>query len=475
MIGIAELKKMYDSAWKLFVQPPKRRYNPSELSEDPTVILGSLMYVPFSIRNGQDNNLKCHAFVPTQQGDYQNMRTNFIVYAHAQGSNSLEGSFLLPICDKLGIGLCLFDFAGSGNSEGEFVTLGITEANDLNLVVYHLQTNYKVQRIGLWGRSMGAVSILLYAGKPSAEISCAVYDVPYYELESCGVHFAKNKLKVSSFLTKIVLNFIANKIKEQIGFDIFETKTGNVCKDISVPAVLIASYNDELVPFEDFEKIFNSYGSRSIKMLITNKSHGDPREPQLIAEAAQSLVNALIGTNHTLDEIVGFMRKDHDELMAKRFSNIKTSMNTSILSNSDLHALFKPPNSIRSSINQSSLNKSSIRKFPSMLGPQSMKRDSSYAPMSKYREPFHGFSRSKSPITQSRPELRISKKPSVFAPVPDHTPPINYSYRESRVNFDEYSMANTTPIRTSGYNMQRSKSPLHYDMRSSPALVRRGV
>ena len=49
----------------------------------------------------------------------------------------------------------LLDFAGSGLSEGEFVTLGINEVRDVETVVNYLRNRSK--DIFLWGRSMGAV------------------------------------------------------------------------------------------------------------------------------------------------------------------------------------------------------------------------------------------------------------------------------------------------------------------------------
>ena len=48
-------------------------------------------------------------------------------------------------------------------SDGEWVTLGAREVDDLAAAVAHLRTLEYVSTIGLWGRSMGAVTALLYA------------------------------------------------------------------------------------------------------------------------------------------------------------------------------------------------------------------------------------------------------------------------------------------------------------------------
>ena len=54
---------------------------------------------------------------------------------------------------------------GSGLSEGDWVTLGAHEADDLACVVKHLRDSGTTSTIGLWGRSMGAVTALLYSNR----------------------------------------------------------------------------------------------------------------------------------------------------------------------------------------------------------------------------------------------------------------------------------------------------------------------
>ncbi len=54
---------------------------------------------------------------------------------------------------------------GSGQSDGKYVTLGWREQDDLALAIQHLRGLGTVSYIGLWGRSMGAVTALLYSQK----------------------------------------------------------------------------------------------------------------------------------------------------------------------------------------------------------------------------------------------------------------------------------------------------------------------
>lgn len=52
---------------------------------------------------------------------------------------------------------------GSGQSDGKYVTLGYREQEDLAFAIRHLRDTGTVSTIGLWGRSMGAVTALLYS------------------------------------------------------------------------------------------------------------------------------------------------------------------------------------------------------------------------------------------------------------------------------------------------------------------------
>lgn len=61
--------------------------------------------------------------------------------------------------------LFCFDFAGCGKSEGEFISLGWHERDDVNVIVNFLRASRKVSTIGLWGRSMGAATALMHSSR----------------------------------------------------------------------------------------------------------------------------------------------------------------------------------------------------------------------------------------------------------------------------------------------------------------------
>ena len=59
--------------------------------------------------------------------------------------------------------MCLFDFSGFGRSTGSQVGLGVKEISDLELVVHHLKKKMNYKKLGLYGKSLGAIVSFLYA------------------------------------------------------------------------------------------------------------------------------------------------------------------------------------------------------------------------------------------------------------------------------------------------------------------------
>ena len=63
---------------------------------------------------------------------------------------------------SIGYSMCSFDFSGTGNSEGEYVSLGHREQFDVLSIIRYLYTHYNIKKFILWGRSMGAVAAIKF-------------------------------------------------------------------------------------------------------------------------------------------------------------------------------------------------------------------------------------------------------------------------------------------------------------------------
>ena len=72
---------------------------------------------------------------------------------------------LLHLISAYHMTLFTLDFAGAGLSEGEYISLGYYEQDDVLTVLEHLRGVGTVSSVALWGRSMGAATSLLFSAK----------------------------------------------------------------------------------------------------------------------------------------------------------------------------------------------------------------------------------------------------------------------------------------------------------------------
>ena len=63
-------------------------------------------------------------------------------------------------------------------SDGKYISLGYFEKEDLKMVIQYLRETQSVCSIGLWGRSMGAATAIMYASSDNT-ISGNVLDSPF--------------------------------------------------------------------------------------------------------------------------------------------------------------------------------------------------------------------------------------------------------------------------------------------------------
>ncbi len=132
--------------------------------------------VEFTTRGGDLKLRGWHIFGEAKQ--------NTIIFVHGHGGDRAAGSSL-EIATKLweqGFNLLLFDLRGSGLSEGERVSGGYFEQDDLlGAYDYVLETETSSGKIGVLGFSAGAATAILGAAK-EPDIQAVVSDSTYADV-----------------------------------------------------------------------------------------------------------------------------------------------------------------------------------------------------------------------------------------------------------------------------------------------------
>ena len=146
--------------------------------------------------------------------------------------------------------------AAAGKSDGEYVSLGFYERQDLATVIEFLNGTKIVSAIGLWGRSMGAVTSIMYASKDPV-VCCIIADSPFSTLRSLVRDLvADNAHWIPGVAIDASIATIRNNIIHRAAFDIDDLDTVKYAKECNVPVFLFHGESD------DFVKPHHSYTLR---------------------------------------------------------------------------------------------------------------------------------------------------------------------------------------------------------------------
>ena len=117
----------------------------------------------------------------------------------------------------------------------------------------------EIREIGLWGRSMGAMTALLYLGK-TIDVKCVILDSPYKHLKSYIEENLKKNWKVPSLVVGGAVKIVAKTIEEKSGLDIANVNPIKyTVPGLHVPALFILPSQDGNQP-EGMKQLYQQYG-----------------------------------------------------------------------------------------------------------------------------------------------------------------------------------------------------------------------
>jgi len=118
------------------------------------------------------------------------------VYLHGNASCRTEATLVASEVLQRGAALFAFDFAGCGLSDGDYITLGHFEKDDVEAAVTWLRTVAGAGAVALWGRSMGATSALLHAARDGS-LAGLICDSPFSSVEAVSLEAWKPSIMAS--------------------------------------------------------------------------------------------------------------------------------------------------------------------------------------------------------------------------------------------------------------------------------------
>ena len=210
-----------------------------------------------------------------------------VVYLHGNCGSRVEALDVLHLVLSLGMSLFSLDFGGAGRSDGEYLSLGHWEKEDLAAVVEHLRETETVSTIALWGRSMGAVTALLHAGRDPS-IGALIIDSPFASLRQLAHelvgHFTEGHVKVPKVAVSAAIGVIKSSVKKKAHFNLDELCPVDRADQCFIPALFAAAEGDDFIAPHHAQAIHDAYGGD--KNLIKFEGDHNSDRPRFYFDSA---------------------------------------------------------------------------------------------------------------------------------------------------------------------------------------------
>jgi len=131
----------YDDLWKAIIRPPREEYELADLGPTEFTVKDIKgARTDFELINPRKHKLKCSFWEPLKR---DTEKLPCVIYLHGNSSSRLEA--VQEVKNILPLNMCLlgFDFSGCGQSEGDYISLGWWEIQDVQCVVECLRKSVR--------------------------------------------------------------------------------------------------------------------------------------------------------------------------------------------------------------------------------------------------------------------------------------------------------------------------------------------
>ena len=248
----------YEDLWKAVIRPARDEYQEKELGPEKFEMKGKFYKrTDFTIKNKSRHKLQCSFWEPYDE-EREFERLPCVVYLHGNSSSRCEAvsevKYLLP----MNITFFAFDFSGCGKSEGDYISLGWYERDDVECVIEYLRKTNKVSTIGLWGRSMGAVTAIMY-GDRDPSIAGLVLDSAFSSLKVLIEELVKERVSLPSFVLTQATKLVKNTVNKKAKFNLDEIEPIKYAERCFIPALFCHGKNDTFVKMHHCTELHNIY------------------------------------------------------------------------------------------------------------------------------------------------------------------------------------------------------------------------
>ena len=265
----------YNELVNAIIRPPRANYELEALGPPKFRLRGQrIIREDIELVNDRGLKLQCSHWKPYEQHEPMPC----MIYLHGNASCRAEALECLPLILSAGITLFALDFSGSGMSDGKYISLGWFERDDVKTVVDHLRSKNEVTCIGLFGRSMGAVTALLH-GDRDPSIACMVVDSTFSSLRQLSRELVDHaQVNLPRFAIGIALRMVRSSVKSRAGFDINKLEPIAHAEKCFIPCLFGAASGDKFIRPQHSQDVHDRFaGDKNIIIFDGDHNSARPR------------------------------------------------------------------------------------------------------------------------------------------------------------------------------------------------------
>ncbi|WP_156298924.1 alpha/beta hydrolase [Streptobacillus canis] len=196
---------------------------------------------------------------------------NWVIMVHGFNSNSRELSTHIREIYKLGYNVFSPDLISFGESEGTFISMGGKDSEDLVNWVEYLLKKYPKNKFVLFGRSMGAATVINSLGEINKEnVVGFIEDSGYIKLRGIFSYQLKKLYSLPSFP---ILDIANSMVKIRAGYSIDDVDATSDLQNTSIPGLILHGSDDGFVPSENAKEIYSLLKSDKKIFIFEDAKH----------------------------------------------------------------------------------------------------------------------------------------------------------------------------------------------------------
>ena len=285
----------YETLWKSIIRPPRDEYDIDQLGDNKFYHKGkTYIRKDYELIN-QRGHLIQVSFLEEDIETRESYLMPVVIYLHGNSSSRIEGFRNAPDLLKNGINVVIFDFAGCGLSEGEYISLGWFEKDDVKLIIDFVEKLPGVLVIGLWGRSMGAATTMFYAHS-DPRIKAICMDSPFSDFKLLAKELCLRYITLPNFVLTTTMSFVKGTVKDKCGLDIDKLKPILYANKTKTPAFFLHAVADELISLEQTLKLVENYAGEKF-INVVEGGHNSLRQKHVLEKITNFFVTYLYKEN----------------------------------------------------------------------------------------------------------------------------------------------------------------------------------